>query len=106
MSRICVIGDRDSVIGFMALGFSVYEADNSKDAGEIITTLAKDKDNAIIFIMENYAMELEPLIEKYKSAPVPSIVPIPSRNGSLNYGMESIKKASERALGADILFKD
>lgn len=106
MSKICIIGDRDSVIGFMAVGFSVYEAKNSQTAGEILKSLAKDEENAIIFIVENYAKEIEDLISKYKDKPIPAIIPIPSREGSSGYGMESIKRASERALGADILFKD
>ncbi len=106
MSKICIIGDRDSVIGFMAVGFSVHEADSAKAAGEILRTLAKDEENAIIFISENYAIEIDDIISKYKSQPIPAIIPIPSREGSCGYGMESIKRASERALGANILFKD
>ena len=46
MSKICIIGDRDSVIGFMAVGFSVYEASSSRAAGDILKTLAKDEENA------------------------------------------------------------
>lgn len=106
MSKICIIGDRDSVIGFMAVGFSVYEAKNSQTAAEILKSLAKNEENAIIFIVENYAKEIEDVISKYKDKPIPAIIPIPSREGSSGYGMESIKRASERALGADILFKD
>ena len=106
MSKICIIGDRDSVIGFMAVGFSVYEADSAKAAGDILRTLAKDEENAIIFISEKYAVEIDDIISKYKSQPIPAIIPIPSREGITGYGMESIKRASERALGANILFKD
>ena len=106
MYRICIIGDRESVIGFMALGFSVYEADDSSAAGEILKTLAKDKENAVIFIVENYAVELRELIDKYKDLPLPAIVPVPGKEGSSGYGMENIRRATERAVGADILFKD
>lgn len=105
MSKICIIGDRDSVMGFMAVGFAVYEASDAKSAADILVSLANDKENAIIFIMENYAVSLDDLISKYKNQPIPAIIPIPSRNGSCGYAMESIKRASERALGADILFK-
>ena len=104
MSKICIIGDRDSVIGFMAVGFSVYEAQSPEAAGNILKSLARDEENAIIFIVESYAKEIEDIIAKYKDKPTPAIIPIPSKDGSSGYGMESIKKASERALGADILF--
>ncbi len=106
MSKICIIGDRDSVIGFMAVGFSVYEASSSKAAGDILKALAKDEENAIIFIVENYAKEIDDIISKYKDKPIPAIIPIPSKDGATGYGMESIKRASERALGANILFGD
>lgn len=106
MYKICIIGDRDSVIGFMALGFSVHEAEDAESAGEILTALAKNEENAIIFIVENYAMKLEDKIAKYKDSPMPAIVPIPGKSGSLGYGMANIKSAVERAVGTDILFKE
>ena len=106
MSKICIIGDRDSVIGFMVVGFSVYEASSSRIAGDILKSLAKDEENAIIFIVENYAKEIDEIISKYKDKPTPAIIPIPSKDGGTGYGMESIKRASERALGANILFGD
>ncbi len=106
MSKICIIGERDSVIGFMALGFSVHEANDSQAAREVLKSLAADSDNAIIFIVENYAMELEADIAKYKDMPVPAIIPIPGKNGSMGYGMANIKRAAERAVGTDILFKE
>jgi V/A-type H+-transporting ATPase subunit F len=38
--------------------------------------------------------------------PLPAITVIPSSKGSRGYGMANIKSAVERAVGADILFKD
>lgn len=106
MSKICILGDRDSVIGFMALGFSVHEAADETEAGELLKLLAQDSDNAIIFIVENYAKALEEIIAKYKDCPTPAIIPIPGKDGSTGYGMANIKSAAERAIGSDILFKE
>ena len=106
MYKICIIGDRDSVIGFMALGFSVYEAEDSERAGRILSELVANGNNAVIFIVENYAIELEEQIAKYKDLPLPAIVPIPGKNGSVGYGMANIRNAVERAVGSDIIFKD
>ncbi|MBE6548421.1 MAG: V-type ATP synthase subunit F [Ruminococcaceae bacterium] len=106
MSKICIIGDRDSVIGFMAIGFSVHEAEDVQTASDILSTLASDEENAIIFIVENYAMALEEQIAKYKDFPTPAIIPIPGKDGSTGYGMANIKHAAERAVGTDILFKE
>lgn len=106
MSKICIIGERDSVIGFMALGFSVQEVNDVDSARETLKSLAEDPENAIIFIVENYAMALEDEIAKYKDMPMPAIIPIPGKNGSAGYGMANIKSAVERAVGTDILFKE
>ena len=106
MYKICIIGERDSVIGFMALGFSVHEAQDVDCAREVLLKLCEDSESAIIFIVENYAEALAEEIAKYKDAPMPAIIPIPGKGGSTGYGMANIKSAVERAVGTDILFKD
>ena len=106
MPKICMIGDRDSVLGFMALGFAVHEAHDAETAAATLHRLARDPDNAVIFITEQYAAALEEEIARYKDAPLPAVVSIPGAAGSSGYGMRAIKSAVERAVGADILFKE
>jgi V/A-type H+-transporting ATPase subunit F len=106
MYKIGIIGERDSVLGFMAIGFAVHEAPDVETAERLLRTLAKDETYAILFIVENYAKALEEEISKYKDAPSPAIISIPGRGGSTGYGMAAIKSAVERAVGADILFKE
>ena len=43
---------------------------------------------------------------RYKDLPLPAVISIPGRAGSDGSGMAAIKSAVERAVGADILFKD
>lgn len=105
MYKIGIIGDRDSVLGFMALGLSVFEADSAERAGELLHSLCKDPEYAIIFLTEKYAALLEEETAKYKDLPMPAIITIPGKEGSSGYGMASIKTAVEKAVGADILFK-
>ncbi len=106
MYKIAIIGERESVQGFMAIGFSVHEAPDAAAAGQILRTLAKDESYAIIFIVENYARELGEEIARYKDVPLPAVISIPGRAGSDGSGMAAIKSAVERAVGADILFKE
>ncbi len=106
MYKIGIIGERDSVLGFMAIGFAVHEAADSNAAREILHRLAKDGSYAIIFIVENYARDLEEDMARYKDSPLPAVITIPGRAGSSGYGMAAIKSAVERAVGADILFKE
>ena len=106
MYKIGIIGERDSVLGFMALGFSVHEAENAEAAGTLLGSLVKSGEYAVIFLVEHYAEALSEELAKYKDLPLPAITVIPGSAGSRGYGMAAIKSAVERAVGADILFKD
>ena len=105
MYKIGIIGDRDSVLGFMAVGFSVEIADSPKKASECLKKMAAD-DFAVIYITEELASQITDEIDKYKDEMVPAIVLMPSKNGGVGLGMRNIKKSVERAIGADILFKN
>lgn len=106
MYKIGIIGERDSVMCFMALGFSVHEVSDAESAGKLLHKLVKSGEYAIIFIVENFAIEIEDDIARYKEDPIPAIICIPGREGTTGYGMKNVKSAVERAIGADILFKD
>ncbi|MBR3893549.1 MAG: V-type ATP synthase subunit F [Clostridia bacterium] len=106
MYKIAIVGERDSVLGFMALGFSVHEATDAEAAGKAVQALVKSGEYAVIFLTENYAMQLEDELAKYKDLPLPAVVSIPGQGGSTGYGMNNIRSAVERAVGADILFKE
>ena len=106
MYKIGMIGERDSVIGFMALGFAVHDAEDVDGARALLHTLAKNSEYAIIYIVENYAIALAEDIAKYKDLPTPAIICIPGKSGTTGYGLAQVKKAVERAVGADILFKE
>ena len=52
---------------------------------------------------EQLAAQLPAEIARYKDALTPAIVLIPGKEGSLGIGMDNVKTAVERAVGADIL---
>ena len=106
MYKIGIIGKRDAVQGFMALGFSVHEADTTADAARELHAMAKSQEDGVIFLTENFAAELEEETAKYRDLPLPAIVSIPGQEGSTGFGMNNLRRAVERAVGADILFKD
>ena len=106
MYKIGIIGKRDAVQGFMALGFSVHEADTTADAARELHVMAKSQEYGVIFLTENFAAELEEETAKYRDLPLPAIVSIPGQDGSTGFGMNNLRRAVERAVGADILFKD
>ena len=103
MYKIAVLGDRESVMGFKALGLEVITAEDSVSAKEILHEKAKDPEYAIIYITEQLAAEIPDEIDKYKDRLTPAIILIPGKAGSLGIGMENISSSVERAIGADIL---
>ncbi len=101
--QIAVLGDRDSVLGFKALGLETFPADTVEEARTTLHRLAREKACAVIYLTESYAAQMEGDIARYKDELVPAIILIPGKEGSLGIGMANIKKAVERAVGADIL---
>ncbi len=103
MYKIGVIGDRESILGFKAVGLQVFPCDEPEEARKVLKEIAKE-DFAIIYVTEQLYQYMSEETEEYKDSRLPAIIPIPSKDGSLGIGMESVKKSVERAVGADILF--
>lgn len=105
MYKIGVLGDKDSILGFKAIGMSVFSVTSPQEAGEILERMVDDN-YAVIYITEQVAKDIMDRIEKHKDRKLPAIILIPGNQGSLGIGMQGIKKSVERAVGADILFRD
>lgn len=103
MYKIAVIGKRSDILGFMALGFKVVEAEDAETARNGLRILVRSREYAVVFLCENFASELEEDIAKYNDDVIPAIVPIPSAGEDSGYGMRAITNAVERAVGADVL---
>lgn len=101
-NKIAVIGDKDSVLAFRALGVDVFDARTTFDAKEILKKLAREY--AIIFITEDIAENIQDIIARYKTRAYPAVIPIPSAGGTTGFGLKGLSKDVEKALGADILF--
>lgn len=105
MYKIGVLGDKDSVLGFKALGLDVFPVSQSEEASRLINKMAREN-YALIFVTEPVAKDIEETIERYKSSPFPAIILIPGNQGSLGIGIQEIKNSVEKAIGADIIFGD
>ena len=102
MYKIAVLGDKDSVLGFKALGLDTYPAESVEEARHILHELAKDN-YAVVYLTEQLGVHMEAELARYKDALTPAIILIPGKEGSLGIGMANVKNAVERAVGADIL---
>ncbi len=103
MLNVAVVGDRDSIWGFKALGMEIHAVNNNEEALAALHTLCNSEYGAI-FVTENYARQLGEEINALEEfiTLYPSIVIIPSHHGSEGLGMQKVKSVVEKALGFDI----
>ncbi len=102
MYRIAVLGDKDSVLGFKALGLDTFPVESVDEARRTLHDLAREN-YAVIYLTEQLGAEMEAELNRYKDQLTPAIILIPGKEGSLGIGMANVKKSVERAVGADIL---
>lgn len=103
MRKIAVMGGRETVMGFKALGLEVFPVAGEGEASAVFRRLASAEEYAIIYLEENLASALASEIDKHKDSPTPAVILIPGREGSLGLGRQALKAAVERAVGSDIL---
>lgn len=102
MYKIAVMGDKDSIYGFSALGMSVFPSEKKEDAAKILNNLAAGG-FGIIYITERLAAEISEEIEKYRFESTPAIILIPGISGNTGAGMADVNKSVEKAVGSNIL---
>ena len=114
--RIAIVGDKNAILGFKALGLKTHNANTAEEAVKILYSLkAKKFTNkagetqttyAIIFITEDLAMNIsKDDYKKLSQSALPAIIPVPGTKGTTGYGIKRIGKMVEQAVGSDI-FKE
>ena len=101
--NIAVVGDRDSIYCYAALGLEVIPVGSADEARETIARLASGH-YAVIYITERIASEIEQELLRYRDLRTPAIIPIPGVSGNTGIGMSSVRLAVEKAVGSDIIF--
>lgn len=102
MYKIGVVGDKDSILAFKALGIDVYPVIGAEESRKTVDRMARDE-YGIIFVTEQVAAEIPETIERYDKEMLPAVILIPSNQGSLNIGMNRISDNVEKAVGTNIL---
>lgn len=105
ISNVAVIGDRDSILCFRAVGVLTFPVSEPTEARAVVRRLLQEEVSAI-FITEKIAEGIMDLIDELARVSLPSIVLIPNNQGSLGVGMERIRQTVTKAVGADIFGKD
>lgn len=102
MYKIAVIGDKDSIYGFAAIGLDIFPCDDPEEALHTIRKLA-EQGYGVIYITEKLATPLQSELEEFREKPLPAIIPIPGVDGNTGIGLSNVSKFVEQAVGSDIL---
>ncbi len=105
MTDIAVIGDRDSVYGFAALGLKTFFVETEEEIRRCFRSLCHEK-YGIIYMTEAAASVIPEEIARMREQRLPAVILIPGTWGNTGQGVAEVKKSVEQAVGADILFHD
>ena len=104
MYKLAVMGGADTVLGFKALGIDTVPVNDDDEARRAFRRLtAPEARYAIIYIEERLSLVLSGEIAEFNDKPVPAIILIPGRDGSMGLGETALHDAVIRAVGTDIL---
>lgn len=102
MFKAAVMGDRDSIYGFAAIGLEIHPVTDTARAGRQLRSLAENG-YAIIYVTEALCEYIKPELDDYRDKPLPAIIPIPGATGNTGLGMARVIEFVEQAVGSDIL---
>lgn len=102
MYKIGVLGDRDSVYGFGALGLEVFPVEEAEEGARLLRRLAEEG-YAVLYVTEALCAQLPEELERLRERPLPAVVPIPGVAGNTGMGLEQVKRSVEQAVGSNIL---
>ncbi len=101
MSKIAMVGDRDSIWAFKAFRLSLYFVKDGEEKEVLARALTGNY--SIIFVTEGVFRACREQIDEIRDKTLPSITVLPNLRGSQGLGTEEIKRAVRKAVGADIL---
>ena len=101
MHKIGVVGDKDSILSFKALGIDVYPVITKEEARNTIDEMASNN-YGIIFVTEQVAVMVESTIERYNREVLPAVILIPNNQESLGIGLKKIDEYVKKAIGSNI----
>ena len=102
MSEIAMIGDRDSILGFKALGVTIYPV-NTKDESTEALRQVIEREFKVAFITEQMAPDPEEIASIIGDRIFPVVTMVPSNRGATGLAMQRLQTLVRKAAGADIL---
>lgn len=103
MYKIAVMGDRDSIYGYAAVGLDIYPVSEDVNVVRQVKNLAENG-YAIIYMTEKLFASAGQALDVFNEQALPAIIPIPGVSGNTGLGIARVKKSVEKAVGSDIIF--
>lgn len=100
--KVAVVGNRDAILPFRMIGFSIFPVTDAQEAKTKLRELAKDN-FGIIYLTEDFAQEIPEVIQFYDTVVTPAVILIPTHRGQLGIGAQRIQDNVEKAVGMNIL---
>lgn len=105
VSKIAVIGDRTSVLGYRGLGLDTFEVAGAPGAREVWPdVIAGGYD--VIFVTEDVYGGITDLVDEVSEQATPAVSVIPPATGGTGLGGEKIRRIVEKAIGTDVLIRE
>ena len=102
MSEIAMIGDRDSILGFKALGVAIFPVNTRDESVEALQEVIK-QEYKVVFITEQIAPSPEEIANIIGDRTFPVVTMIPSNRGSTGLARSRLRTLVRKAAGADVL---
>ncbi len=102
MPEIAMIGDRDSILGFKALGVEIFSVNTKDESVEMLRKIVEEE-YKVAFITEQVAPSPEEIAGITGGRTFPVVTTIPSNRGATGLAMQRLQALVRRAAGADIL---
>ena len=102
-SKIAVIGDADTVVGFRLAGLTKTSvSSDTQTTRRALTGYARDQDVSLVIITERLAEQIRDTIEEISTNPYPVIVEIPDKRGRLEDKENPLRRLVKRAIGVEL----
>ncbi len=102
MSEIAMIGDRDSILGFKALGVEIFPVNTKSESTAALHQVIR-QEFKVAFITEQMAPSPEEIADMIGDSTFPVVTMVPSNRGATGLAMQRLQTLVRKAAGADIL---
>jgi vacuolar-type H+-ATPase subunit F/Vma7 len=103
MAKIAVVAEEDVATCFRLAGVKLsYSVKKPKDAADIVSKLAENKEVVIIVLTERIAEEIKPIIEKISKMVYPTVLTIPGKEGPISEKVSPLLDLVKRTIGVEI----